>query len=90
MAAPKPQTLKMDMIATAQFTGSTGNTSYMVIGLSEDGNVYRYEKGLNGWVPLNMEAVKKPEREPSYVPKSAVYFCDDGKGNFNDDDDIPF
>lgn len=87
MAKPK---LKMDMICTAQFTGSNGGESYMIIGLSEDGGVYRYEKGLNGWVELNMEAVPKPEREPRYSANRGG--GDAGKGNFNnrEDDDIPF
>lgn len=74
------KTLKMDQIVTGQFENLNGGTSYMVVGLSEDGAVYRYEKGLNGWVPLNMVAVKKDQRYRSEPVPAGV----------EQDDDIPF
>lgn len=56
---PKPKQLRMDQICTGEFETNNGGRSYMIIGLSEDGIVYRYEKGRGGWLELNMECVGK-------------------------------
>ena len=49
------QKLKMKQIAVGQFTsGAQRLLSFVVVGLSEDGDVYQHRFG-KGWVPIGDE-----------------------------------
>lgn len=55
------KTLKMKQLTIGQWEGTHGN-NFSIIGLSEDGLVFKYEKSAGGWVPYRMvEANPKKE-----------------------------
>ena len=50
----KSKQLKMKQIISGQFISQDGSGSYCVIGLSEEGKVYRYDANCRGWIEWNM------------------------------------
>lgn len=46
--------LRMRQLVIAPFTTETGST-YSVFALGEDGAVYRYDPGCEGWLPWPMK-----------------------------------
>lgn len=54
MAKKEKDEITMKQISIAPW-GNDGNTTYSIIGLGDDGAVYRFDKGCTGWVRLNMK-----------------------------------
>ena len=50
----KPKTIKIKQLVTGMFVSASGSSSYSIIGLGVDNNVYRYDTGCQGWFPLPM------------------------------------
>lgn len=54
-----PEELKMVQITTGHWISTAqGNQSFSVVGLSDQGKVYRYDVGREGWVPWNMQEIE--------------------------------
>lgn len=75
-----PDKLRFKQIATGQWRSGAGGLSFSVVGLTEDGLVYKHT--MNGWVPLGTKVTQA--RGP--VPVGA-YESDRGGRN---DKDEPF
>lgn len=59
--------LKFQQIIAGHFLSSnmeTYNGSHVILGLSEDGKVYRYDAHCEGWIPWPMVAVTCRENHP--------------------------
>lgn len=48
-----PKVLKMTQVIVAPWKGDKGLT-YSTLALGEDGAVYRYDPGCNGWIRYSM------------------------------------
>jgi hypothetical protein len=59
--AKPPKEVRFKQLLTGQFTTSSG-MSYSLIGLSEDGCVYRYDPQCEGWIPWSMAIAECRER----------------------------
>lgn len=55
-------TVKMKQIETGHWEGR-GGTNFSVIGLSEEGNVYKYSQAKNRWVPYSMKVAAATDDE---------------------------
>jgi hypothetical protein len=52
----KDEEVRFKQILAAQWTGATnGVQSYSMLGLSEDGRVFRYDPLCEGWIPWSMK-----------------------------------
>lgn len=54
----KHKELKFKQLVTGMFIGESGTGSYCIIGLAQDGKVYRYDTGCMGWFPLPMKPTR--------------------------------
>lgn len=59
MIKDKKGRLRMKQILAGQFTNDDGSGSYSVVGLTEGGDVYRYDPQCQGWIAWQMQQVGK-------------------------------
>jgi hypothetical protein len=57
--------LQMRQIVVGQWVNTyRGGESFSIIGLSEDGKVYRYDMSRDGWVAWNMNEIPPKPSKP--------------------------